>query len=509
MAKLSKKEWMQKVHGKNFKYGSMSTIIVAVVVILTVLLNVGASALTNRFPSLKLDMSKGSRLTLSQDMNEIVDTVTEDTEIIFCGDRAEIENLYNNTMVSYVGADAMNEGTRLVSLAEKAAERNNKITVRYVNLDENPSFVKEFPNENLSDGEVIVRTKYRYRVLTLADMYSRQINSTNTGYEYISIIEYTIANALVATNLTDVPVVTIATGHGEVAPTVLATYLSDNNFEVNKLDLMTAKEISKDTDVLIIANPTDDFSVLQIEMLDKFLENGGNYGKNVMILVSPTRKETPRLDAFMADWGMKLGAPGEVVVESDENKYMQYAYVPLLNVNANPEAGVADVAGTTIIGSQITSMKLAFEEHSGVAVHKVLTTNKTSYVIPAGQNMEYKPVEDDYGENVVLAHGEKFLSKDGKGVYSRVSVCASTDALDTWVNQLSGNRNLALQYFKHLTGTVGEDHSVYIEGLKFTMTDMAVTLRQVNTIGLTIFTITIPVLVLLVGMIIWLRRRHL
>jgi ABC-type uncharacterized transport system involved in gliding motility auxiliary subunit len=38
---------------------------------------------------------------------------------------------------------------------------------------------------------------------------------------------------------------------------------------------------------------------------------------------------------------------------------------------------------------------------------------------------------------------------------------------------------------------------------------MAVTLRQVNTIGLTIFTITIPVLVLLVGMIIWLRRRHL
>jgi ABC-type uncharacterized transport system involved in gliding motility auxiliary subunit len=110
---------------------------------------------------------------------------------------------------------------------------------------------------------------------------------------------------------------------------------------------------------------------------------------------------------------------------------------------------------------------------------------------------------------VVLAHGEKFLSKDGKGVYSRVSVCASTDALDTWVNQLSGNRNLALQYFKHLTGTVGEDHSVYIEGLKFTMTDMAVTLRQVNTIGLTIFTITIPVLVLLVGMIIWLRRRHL
>ena len=259
-AKLSKKEWMQKIHGKNFKYGSMSTVIVAVVVVLTVLLNVGASALVNRFPSLKLDMSEGSRLTLSQDMNDVVDTVTEETEIIFCATRAGIENLYNNTMVSYVGADAMNEGTRLVSLAEKAAERNENITVRYVDLDENPSFVKEFPSEDLNEGDLIIRTKYRYRVLTLADMYSRQINSTNTAYEYISIIEYTLANALVATNLTDVPVITLATGHGETAPSVLATYLADNNFEVNSIDLMTSVDIGDKTDVLIIANPTDDFS---------------------------------------------------------------------------------------------------------------------------------------------------------------------------------------------------------------------------------------------------------
>ncbi len=508
-AKLSKKEWMQKIHGKNFKYGSMSTVIVAVVVVLTILLNVGASALVNRFPSLKLDMSEGSRLTLSQDMNDVVDTVSEKTEIIFCATRGGIENLYNNTMASYVGADAMNEGTRLVSLAEKAAERNENITVRYVDLDENPSFVKEFPNEDLNEGDVIVRTKYRYRVLTLADMYSSQINSTNTAYEYISIIEYTLANAMVATNLTDVPVITLATGHGETAPSVLATYLQENNFEINSIDLMTSAYIREETDVLIISNPTDDFSVAQIEMLDKFLENDGKYGKNVLIMLAPTREETPRLDAFMAEWGMQVGKPGEVVVESDENKYMQYAYVPLLNVSSATDAGVSNLAGTTIIGSQITSMKLAFEEHGGVAVYKVLTTNDTSYVIPAGQNMEYKPVDSDYGENVVLAHGEKFLSKDGKGLYSRVSVCTSIDALNTWVNQLSGNRNLALQYFKHLTGTVGEDHSVYIEGLKFTMTDMTVTQSQVNTIGLTIFTITIPVLVLLAGMIIWLRRRHL
>lgn len=507
--KFSKKEWMQKIHGKNFKYGSMSTVIVSVVIVLVILINVGVSVLVNQFPSLRLDMSKGGRLSLSSDLNEIVDTVTEDTEIIFCDERSAVEELYNSTMASYVGADAMTEGTRLISLAEKAAESNSKISVRYVNLDENPSFVKEFPKEDLKEDCVIVRTKFRYRVMTLSDMYTRSLNSTNTAYDYYSIIEYNIANALVATNLADVPVIGVATGHGETEPSNMLSVLIDNNFEVVPIDLLTAAEIDNKIDVLVITNPTEDFTTKQIEMMETFLNNDAKYGKNVMILLDPSRPETPNLKAFMADWGMKVGEAGAVVVESDSSKYMQYPYVPLLNVNTDQYGGLADLKGTTIIGSQITPMTMAFEAQSGVATYKLLYTNSTAYTIPNGKDMNYKPTNADYGENVVLAHGEKYLSKNGQQSYSRVSVCASIDALNHWSVQLSGNKNVLLNYFKHLTGTQGEDHSIYIEGLKFTYTDMTITQDKVNAIGLGVFTITIPVLVLIAGLVIWLRRRHL
>lgn len=507
--KFSKKEWMKKIHGKNFKYGSMSTVIVAVVVILTVLVNVGVSALVNRFPSLKLDMTTGSRLTLSQDMNEIVDTVTEDTEIIFCGERSEVEQTYNNAVSTYVGADAMSEGTRLISLAERAAERNDKISVRFVSLDENPSFVNEFPNEDLTDDCVIIRTKYRYRVLGLADMYTRSLNSNGLTYQYYSIVEYVLANALVATNLSDVPVVALATGHGEGEPTALTALLREDNFEITSIDLLTAKEISKDIDVLMICEPEEDFTTQALEVIEEFLLNDGNYGKSVMIFVKPSRKDTPNLNAFMADWGMKVGPAGALVAESDSSRYMQEAYVPLLNVSSNVDGGLSELAGQTVIGSGIAPMTMAFEAQSGVAAFKLLYTNSTAYTIPDGSDMTYKPQEGDYGENVVLAHGERYLTKDGESYYSRVSVCTSTDVFNYWSNRLSSNKNVVQQYFKYLTGTLGEDHSVYIEGIKFTSADMTVTQSQVNTIGLGIFTITIPVVVLLFGLVVWLRRRHL
>jgi hypothetical protein len=121
--KFGKKELMQKIHGKNFKYGSMSTIITVVVVVLAILINVGATALVKRFPSLQLDMSVGNRMTLSKDLTEIIDEVEHKTEIFFCSDRDTFEPSFNNTVAQYVGADGMTEGTRLISLVEKAAER--------------------------------------------------------------------------------------------------------------------------------------------------------------------------------------------------------------------------------------------------------------------------------------------------------------------------------------------------------------------------------------------------
>lgn len=508
--KGNKKAWMQKIHGKNFKYGSMSTIITVVVIALTILVNVGAEALVNRFPSLKLDMSVGNRMSLSKDLTEIIDEVEHETEIIFCSPKEEFERGYNSTLMQYVGADAMTEGTRITSLAEKAAERNPNITVRYLDLDENPAFQNEFANESLSGQNVIIRTQYRYRKLGLNDMYLQTQDYSTGGYKYSSNVEYVLANALVATNLDDVPKVYFSTGHGESEAEYLEKVLTQNNFEAGSINLLTATEIDKNIDVIVISSPQSDFTVAQIEIMEEFLLNEGNYGKTVLFLMEPKREATPNLYAFFADWGLKVGAPGEVVLESNSSNYVQYPDTPLLNISSAEDSCLMDYADATVLGIDLVPLKVLFDYNNGVTTHVLLSTSDTAYIVPNGENtLSYSPSDEDYGKNAVLAYGEKFVSKNNDVLYSRVAICSSRHTLDGYVSTLSGNKNITTQFFKYITDTVGNENAVYIDAIDFSATDLTLSQSFVNTVGLGVFTIGVPLVVLIIGLVIWLRRRHL
>lgn len=508
--KLGKKEFLQKFHGKNFKYGSMSTIITVVVVIVAILINIGAIALVARFPSLQLDMSVGNRMSLSKDLTEIIDEVDNKTEIFFCSPRDSFESSFNSTVAQYVGADGMTEGTRLISLVEKAAERNPNITVDFIDMDENPSFAKEFPNEKLSEGCIIIRTDYRYRLLEVSDMYKQQYNQNTGAYTYYSNVEYVLANTLISTNMDDVPVIAFSTGHGETQASYLSNELTDANFEVTSIDLLTATKIDDSIDVIVLAAPTRDFTTEQITLLEDFLHNGGEMGKNVIFMMTPVREKMPNLYAFFADWGLAVGGEGEVVIESESKHYMQSPYMPVLSVNGEEGGAFADFADATVVAYNTVPVKTLFDYDSGVRTNILLSTSNTSYILPSGEKVaDYKPQDSDLGTNAVLAYGHKYISKNNEMIFSRVAICGSFSLFDELVMALSGNKNITETFFKYVTDTLGDENSVYIPALEFTASDLALTQSQVDTIGLLVFTILIPLAILAVGLIIWLRRRHL
>ena len=512
--KSGKKAFAKAIHGKNFKYGSMATIITVVVIVLTILINVGATALVNRYPSLKLDMSTGAKMSLSKDLPETVDTIQHKTEIIFCTTKDNYESTLNGYLAQQIGAEAMNEGTRITTLAEKAAERNANISVRYVDLDENPSFVNNYKNESLDSSKIIVQTEYRYRVLALSDLFQQKSSTYQQKTTYYSNVEYALANALVSTNLDKVPVVAVATGHGETEPTTLTAALKSNNFQVTEINLMTDTEISDEIDVILIAAPTADFTTEQIEMMEKFLNNNGNYGKNILYMTAPTRSPMPNLDAFLADWGMKLGDAGAYLRESNDKRYVVgNPELMLLDVNADDDSCLK-AFGKATVGTLLSApMQLLFDYNSGVSTKALLTTSETAYVVPSGVEdaSKYEPKDSDYGKNVVLGYGEKYVSKNNEQLYSRVAVCTSVYALnlDLLMSSTFNNKDIALTFFKHMTGTVGDDDQVYIAATEFKSTDMTLSYSTVNIIGRWIFTILVPLAVLAMGLVIWLRRRHL
>ena len=184
----------------------------------------------------------------------------------------------------------------------------------------------------------------------------------------------------------------------------------------------------------------------------------------------------------------------------------------LLDVNADDDSCLK-AFGKSTVGTLLSApMQLLFDYDSGVSTKALLTTSETAYVVPSGVEdaSKYEPKDGDYGKNGVLGYGEKYVSKNNEQLYSRVAVCTSMYALDYFLSTNTyGNKDIALTFFKHMTGTTGDDDQVYIAATEFKGSDMTLSYSTVNTVGLWIFTILVPLAVLAMGLVIWLRRRHL
>ena len=82
--------------------------------------------------------------------------------------------------------------------------------------------------------------------------------------------------------------------------------------------------------------------------------------------------------------------------------------------------------------------------------------------------------------------------------------------LNGFLSQSSfGNAESVLNLFRYLTNTTDSSEDIYITPVEVSENNITMTASQVTTYGLVIFTIIIPLAVLVVGFVMWLRRRHL
>ena len=123
----AKKEKKQKAPKKPFNFnkvkrGGVATLMTVLFVAIVVALNVVVSALTDRFPSMNIDLTAQGLNTLSEQALEIARGVENETNIYLIG--AE-ENYRENTIYSNYGL----EYSQVANLAERMQEANSKIHV--------------------------------------------------------------------------------------------------------------------------------------------------------------------------------------------------------------------------------------------------------------------------------------------------------------------------------------------------------------------------------------------
>ena len=469
------------------KHGSVSMAITALVVVGAVILNIIFSALSARFPALNIDITANKNYSLTEQSIEAANAVALDTEILLIGDKS-----------SY----ATDIYAQIPELAARYASVSGHITQRYVDIQENPAFAKDYPNEDLQPTDVIVRTEKRYRHLAVENMI---FQDQETG-QITSEVESNLTTAIMAVNSDKLPIVGLIAGHNEKANlSGLESLLNANNFECREVNLMT-DDLKDLADALVLGSPGNDLSEAETRILDDYLENDGKYGKSLLVTFDVSQPETPNLDLFLKDWGLKAGP--ESVVETEPDRIPPTAN-PGFELYAAINTTFVDIEAPCLVG-YVRNLTMLDTTDDYVVTPLVVTYDST-IVISKDATKEDIDKAERGSHNIFLVSD---LDKSALGVErnSSVAAVASSDFFfASWFSTTSlGNQALTLNYFREATGAETAEGTIDITPTSLIEYDLvAVSATTASLFGIIIFTAGLPLLVLAAGIFVYLRRRHL
>lgn len=250
---------------RSVKYGTNVTIMILVVLGIAIFVEAISSQHSIRF-----DLTRNKRFTLSDQTQKIVQALDKDVNMIafFSLDQGDRE----------AATDLLQQYKRLSS----------RISYEFVDPDKNPGRAKSY--EIKTYGTIVLETSEKYEKI---------IDST----------EEALTNALVKVIRDEQKVIYFLKGHGErsLEDVGQAGYnqvkraIEQENYVIKELLLMQEQTVPEDATALIIAGPQKDLVPAEEESLHAYIHQGGN----VLFLLDPD--QASGMIAFLKEYGVVLG----------------------------------------------------------------------------------------------------------------------------------------------------------------------------------------------------------
>lgn len=489
-----------KLKSNKFKHGTMATVFTLVFIAIIIALNIVVSALADRFPSMNMDLTAEGLNSLSETAVEAANKVQTDTEICIVGKEDAIRGdmIFTQYSLKY---------SQVANLADKMQEKNGKIKVRFIDPDLDPKFIAEYPDDNLQAGAIVVRTEKRAKILQVTDMFSIQQNQEDGTVKQFSMADGAIANAVHLVNLESVPVIAVATGHSEIlAAEDRATFdqlMKDNGFDVKEFNLLT-EEVPTEAQVVMLAAPNTDYTKEEITKLETFLKESEN-SRSLFVTAHPTQspENLKNFYTFLEDWGVKINQG--IVLESDNAKAL----------SGNPSYFFSESVGemfkensyTNLLTAMSSPIELLFKANNDISTYALIQSSDTAYITEDGELKE----NPETGVHVLASISQRVETIDNKPIRSNVIVMGNTmTMLGNFLGGSSfGNRQYVTDLLKYATGTTDTSVGLYVQSTETNTIDITATAGVIDFVGLILLTIIVPVAILIAGLVIFLKRRHL
>ncbi|MDR0450267.1 MAG: GldG family protein, partial [Treponema sp.] len=379
---------------------------------------------------------------------------------------------------------------------------SSRVKLEYVDLIRNPDFSARFPEEKFNVNDILISSGGNVRKLTSSDLFN--IRSSYYGsYVASSKAEQAMTSALLNVTSDKKFLAAVIEGHDGADVSAFVELLQLNAWETVDLNLIT-EDIPPEASLLILARPSRDLDIAELQKLDAFLGEGRD--RTLFYLTDIDQPSLPNLTDFLAEWGIAVES-GLVYETSSSRILMSNPYVALADFAEEKYAKNVSVKDLYPVIPQARPLKVLWEARGWRTASTLINTSGTSGVRPLDAPPDWTPESSLSGGVPILALSDFYRTNpQSEALSGHVLVCGSTLAL---VPTMLGNPNLANSaYFLDLLGQLAKrDDQVYVQDKTLGFTELRVTGEQVMLFTL-IFVGLLPLAVLVAGIVVWLRRRH-
>lgn len=476
---------------KTIAKGISNVILIVLVVGLVVTGNWGFSKLPEKYRSVDVTSQKIFQLT-------------EDTK-----------NLLNSTdknITFYVYAKEASVGEDLKKSLRYYKEFKN-ISVEYIDPATNPGFAAKYDQTDMGASSIVVTCGDKFKVVDSSSFYYYDSNSyygysQPTGYD----VEGQLTSAVSFVISDDNPVIYNIKGNDELPLGAgFKSMISKQNMEVKDLDLIKVDEIPEDADAIMIIAPATDINEDELSVLRNYVARGGK----IYICLGYTEKELTNIYDLMADFS--LDVTNGVIMETDRNNYYQeqdylipvvastisagssigdtiFAVQPLGITNANtiPEASLGDAEGSE-------EEENANETELSATVNVIATSSEGAVLKTDVVNATTTDKEEGDKEGVFILGATSELGQAKMVAFA--SAFMTDDSVDAVV---SGNN--AKLFGNVMNYMVEREETVSIPAKSISSPMLTVPNADLIAIGI-LFIFVFPVALVVIGIIIWVKRK--
>ena len=476
----------KQLNKKYLKNGSYSIAITAIFVVMVVIVNLMAGELPSKYT--QIDVSEEKLYSIGSQTEEILQNLDKDVTI-------------------YQIVQSGSEDENISTLLQRYSDGSRHVKVEVVDPVVTPQFTSLYTNDPISSNSLIVVCEDRNKVVEYTNMYESDINYETYSYETTGFDgEGQITSAISYVTSEDLPVLYTLEGHGEQdLPSYLKEDIQKANMDIQTLNLISEGKVPEDADCLMILSPASDISSDEKTALLNYLENGGK----AMIFTDYTEEPLDNLMEIYQNYGISV-CEG-MVFEEDNQKYaMQMPYYLLPDLISTEATSDIASAGYYILAPYAQGIQKSEDVRDTLKIESILQTTEKSYsktdLSSTQMEKESQDVDGPFDIGVCITETS---DEEEEGAYETRLVCYSTSAItDTQVNQMvsGGNEQMIMETLNWLTSSKdsGTHVSIPLKGMEvsyLTMTDYDSSTWKLISIGM------IPGLFLVMGFVVWSRRR--